>query len=121
MCQTYTRPKKGSDSEFNSIHFGMEINKSLKFLRHKIFFSITNSRKFFQEVLNLLEILIPKNFLGLNNVKHLLISIPKCIELNFESEPKMIFFGCGFGSWVLVWTQTQTQTKNLTRPKPRVL
>ena len=31
VCQTYTRPKKGSDSEFNSVHFGMEINKCLKF------------------------------------------------------------------------------------------
>ncbi len=33
-------PKKinsGLDSEFNSIHFGIEINKSLKFLRPKNF------------------------------------------------------------------------------------
>ena len=34
----------------------------------------------------------PKNFLGLKNFKHLFISIPICIELNSESEPKLISF-----------------------------
>ncbi len=28
-----------------------------------------------------------------NIFEHLLISIPKCIELNSESKPKLIFFG----------------------------
>ena len=31
-----------------------------------------------------------QTFLGVNNFKRLLISIPKCIELNSESKPKLI-------------------------------
>jgi len=42
------------------------------------------------------QIFRPKHFLGFKNFRNLLISIPKCIELNSESKPKLIFFG-GFG------------------------
>ena len=50
------------------------------------------------------------------NFKHLSISIPKCIELNSESKPKLIFFGV----WVL-GLGTHTQTQNPMRPKPKCL
>jgi len=58
---------------------------------------------------NLPQIFRPKHFSGLKNVKRLLISIPKCIELNSES--KLIYF------WVWVWIQAQDPT----RPKPKCL
>jgi len=32
-----------------------------------------------------------KIFFGLKNFKNLLISLPKCLELNSESKPKLIF------------------------------
>ena len=37
LDQTQKGINLGSDSEFNSIHFGIEINKCLKFLRPKKF------------------------------------------------------------------------------------
>ena len=39
-----------------------------------------------------------KHLLNLKNFKHLSISIPKCIDLNSESKPKLIFVWFGFGS-----------------------
>jgi hypothetical protein len=42
-------PKKinlGLDSELNSIHFGIEINKRVKFLRHKKFLGLKICVKF---------------------------------------------------------------------------
>jgi hypothetical protein len=45
-----SRPKPinlGLDSEFNSIHFGIEINKCLKFLRPKKFLGPKILRKYF--------------------------------------------------------------------------
>ena len=64
---------KGLDLEFNYIHFGIKINKCL-----------INQQTF--------KIFRPKNFFGLKNFKDLLISIPKCIELNSESKTQIDFF-----------------------------
>jgi hypothetical protein len=65
-------PKKinsmGLDSEFNSIHFGIEINKCLKFLGPK------NERKILENFFK--EFQICHKFLGLKNFTHLLISLP---------------------------------------------
>ncbi len=43
----------GLDLEFNSIHFGIEINKRLKFLGLKIYDVFENSKKIFLEFRNL--------------------------------------------------------------------
>jgi len=72
-------PKTKIKTEFNSIHFGIEINKRLKFLTPmgekywKIFLSFKKVRNFEKQT-----------FFGVKNCKCLLISIPKCIELNSE-------------------------------------
>ncbi len=76
----------GLDSEFNSIHFGIEIDKCLTFLRPEKFLGPINLRK------NFFKFQIFHKFLGLKNFKHLLISIPKCKELNSESKSH-VFFG----------------------------
>jgi hypothetical protein len=62
------------------------------FETQKIVKNLKLLKKFF------LKFIGPKNSSGLKNFKHLLISIPKCIELNFESKPKLILFGFGSGS-----------------------
>ena len=75
------RPKK--DSEYDSIHFGIEIDKMFtivgtqKMLGLKISDKVEKIEKeiFFLKLFTF----IPKNF------KNLLICIPKCIELNSES------------------------------------
>ena len=81
------------DSELNSVHFGKEINKCLKFLR-------------------------PKIFLGLKYFKVLLISIPKCIELNSESKPKNpSFFGSNVCLCGPLYNESDICTKDTQRFK----
>jgi hypothetical protein len=79
------------DSEFNSKHFDIEIKKCLKFLRPKNFLGLkffsNIFSKFYKQFNNIFLRSFKKNF------KHLLISIPKCIELNSE-----LILGFGLGS-----------------------
>ena len=69
------------------------MDKCLKFLGLKICekfeTSYQNFLKFF------IDIFGTRNFLDLKIFKHLLIYMPKCIELNTKSKPKLISF------WVL--------------------
>jgi len=102
MVTPRTKPKTrinlGLNSEFNPIHFGIEINQRLKFLtlRHKIFVSeyfwfFWKKNFFFFQQKNLWVLRI------------LNISWLKCRELNSEFKPKLILV------LVLVWPKTKTQ------------
>ncbi len=64
------------------MHFGIEINKLLKFLTHKFLcLKISDFSKIFP--INL-WVSKTQKLMSVRNFKSLLISIPKCIELNTE-------------------------------------